>query len=598
MSTRRVPGRPAPGVLPFLLACAALVLVPGTVRTATPASLLSVRFTGNASISGGDLRAAVPLRRGDVLSDSAVGRAVLAVTRVYRERSYFGARALPSLVGHTDDSSGADLLLTISEGEPAAFGRIEFNGAAAVPGDRLRALFGSGPGDPLTADRIESGLAALLREYDSRGYPFARAGVSGIGPEPAGGPGDGGGGAPGAGAMRVTVSVDEGGSVSIGEIRVEGNTETDRGVIVRESRMDLPVPYDPGRVSRFAQRLRRLGLFSSVKEPVLFAARPGHGLLVTVSEGRTNVFDGVVGYAPPPSGETGGSVTGRAAVAMRNLFGTGRKLEAEWARDGRSTQEIRLAYEEPWVFGVPVNLGAGFSQRQQDSTFVDRRVSASAEYLISASVSLAAVGEQKRIIPSAGPAGSGIPGSVATTGGVVLRYDTRDDRETPRRGVNYRAEFRSGARKPSGTSAGATRGTLRHIGFDLDLYLRVREEQVVKFGLHGREVSTASPEPGDLYRLGGFRTLRGFREDRYSGTRVAWGTVEYRFIVEGKSFFYGFLDPGYVSAPAPPVDLFTFGYGLGVRLETGLGLVGVSFALGRGDPVSETKIHFGLINEF
>ncbi len=597
MSTRRAPGRPAPGVLPFLLACAALVPVPGAARTAPPASLLAVRFTGNASVSGGDLRAAVPLRRGDLLTDSAVRSAVLAVTGLYRERSYFAARAVPSLVGHADDSSGADLLLTISEGVPATFGRIEFRGAAAIPGDRLRAVFGSGPGDPLTGERIESGVAALLREYDSRGYPFASAGVSGIGPEGREGD-DGPGGAAGGGAMTVTVTVDEGGGVSIGEIRVEGNTETDRGVIVRESRMDLPVPYDPGRVSRFAQRLRRLGLFSSVKEPVLFAARPGHGLLVAVSEGRTNVFDGVVGYAPPPPGETGGSVTGRAAVAMRNLFGSGRKLEAEWAREGRSTQEIRLAYEEPWAFGFPVNLGAGFLQRQQDSTFVDRRVSASAEYLISASVSLAAVGEQKRIIPAAGPAGSGVPGSVATTGGVVLRYDTRDDRETPRSGVNYRAEFRSGARKPSGAPAGAARGTLRHIGFDLDLYVLVREEQVVKLGLHGREVSTASPEPGDLYRLGGFRTLRGFREDRYSGTRVAWGTVEYRFIVEGKSFFYGFLDPGYVSAPPPPGEVFTFGYGIGVRLETGLGLVGVSFALGRGDPVSDTKIHFGLINEF
>ncbi len=597
MSIRRARGRPAPGLLRVVLACSAFLVLPGAARSAPPATLLSVQFSGNASIPSADLRAAVPLRRGDVLSDSALRRVVSAVTALYNERSFYAARVGAAPVGHTDDSSAADLLVSVVEGVPATFGRIEFRGAAAIPAERLRSVFGSGPGDPLTTARIESGLAALLEEYDRRGYPFANAAVAGIGPG-GGREGDPGGDGPTAGSMDVTVSVDEAGSVSIGEIRVEGNTETDRGVIVRESRMDLPVPYDPVRVSRFAQRLRRLGLFSSVRDPILFAARPGHGLLVRVSEGRTNVFDGVVGYAPPLPDETGGSVTGRVAVAMRNLFGTGRKLEAEWARDGRSTQEIRLGYEEPWAFGFPVNIGAGFSQRQQDSTFVDRRVSASVEYLISASVSLAAVGEQKRIIPSAGPPGSGVPGSVATTGGVVLRYDTRDDRETPRSGVSYRAEFRSGTRKPSGGASASTRGSLRHIAFDLDVFIPVREEQVAKLGLHGREVSTGSPEPGDLYRLGGFRTLRGFREDRYSGTRIAWGTAEYRFIVEGKSFFYGFFDPGYVSGPPPAADLFTFGYGLGVRLETGLGLVGVSFALGKGDPVSETKIHFGLINDF
>jgi outer membrane protein insertion porin family len=116
--------------------------------------------------------------------------------------------------------------------------------------------------------------------------------------------------------------------------------------------------------------------------------------------------------------------------------------------------------------------------------------------------------------------------------------------------------------------------------------------------LHGREVSTASPGPGDLYRLGGFRTLRGFREDQFMGTQTAWGSVEYRFLAGGRSFFYGFFDPGYVAGDATAGDLFTYGYGIGMRLETGIGLIGVSFALGEGQPVAETKIHFGLINDF
>jgi outer membrane protein insertion porin family len=45
-------------------------------------------------------------------------------------------------------------------------------------------------------------------------------------------------------------------------------------------------------------------------------------------------------------------------------------------------------------------------------------------------------------------------------------------------------------------------------------------------------------------------------------------------------------------------DGFKTGYGIGIQVETGLGVMGVSFALGEGDSFSNGKIHFGLINEF
>ena len=46
------------------------------------------------------------------------------------------------------------------------------------------------------------------------------------------------------------------------------------------------------------------------------------------------------------------------------------------------------------------------------------------------------------------------------------------------------------------------------------------------------------------------------------------------------------------------IESFKIGYGLGINLETALGVLGVSYALGSGDAVNEGKIHFGLINEF
>ncbi len=43
---------------------------------------------------------------------------------------------------------------------------------------------------------------------------------------------------------------------------------------------------------------------------------------------------------------------------------------------------------------------------------------------------------------------------------------------------------------------------------------------------------------------------------------------------------------------------FKIGYGLGINLETGIGVLGVNFGIAEGDSFSDGKIHFGILNEF
>jgi hypothetical protein len=40
------------------------------------------------------------------------------------------------------------------------------------------------------------------------------------------------------------------------------------------------------------------------------------------------------------------------------------------------------------------------------------------------------------------------------------------------------------------------------------------------------------------------------------------------------------------------------GYGIGGRIETALGILGVSYALGQGDTFMTDRIHSGLVNDF
>jgi outer membrane protein assembly factor BamA len=121
---------------------------------------------------------------------------------------------------------------------------------------------------------------------------------------------------------------------------------------------------------------------------------------------------------------------------------------------------------------------------------------------------------------------------------------------------------------------------------------------------HGRRISSSEkfiPIP-DQYRLGGTRSLRGYREDQFRGSTIAWSNMEYRYILGPRSRAFVFCDVGYYHAEnsnGVSEDL-KIGYGFGVRLETGLGIMGIDYGLAYGEKTGLMSglLHVGLVNEF
>lgn len=111
-------------------------------------------------------------------------------------------------------------------------------------------------------------------------------------------------------------------------------------------------------------------------------------------------------------------------------------------------------------------------------------------------------------------------------------------------------------------------------------------------------------DQSDMYRLGGTNTIRGYVENQFIATKAAWSNLEYRFATGRESFFFAFLDGGYIFrqsdqiAGVPSLSLSAYGYGVGAQVETGIGILKASYALGKGDSFANGKVHFGIVNQF
>ena len=553
----------------------------------------SIAVSGNQHASEQDILSWVSLRSGATFSAAKLDNDLAVIRSEYRSLGFLNCRPSPGGLFWSDDSSRIDITLEVLEGPLTLIGSFSVAGNSALESTAILGQFDLKPDMPFDQDMLEVDIAALLVRYERLGYPFAQCRIESIRIDEK----------EHQHLLDVGLSIDEGTRLRIDEILVEGNTETQASVVVRETRLADGELFNPGKISKIRDRLRRLNIFSEVSEPELFVRDTSGGLRIRVKEGTTNTFDGIVGYIPASDPGQSGFVTGLASVTMRNLFGTGRKLHFRWQREDRYSQELGVRYVEPWVFAQPLNIGGGFFQRQQDTTYVKREFSLRGELMLSEEFSIGLLGGWESVIPSVSVAPGRVSRMSTTTIGVELLYDTRNDTYSPTSGARYRTDYHYGRKKVRDAGPTSSSGVQRFT-IDLDFFVMPFQRQVIAVGLHGRDLQSTAVEESEYYRFGGTHSLRGYRENQFLGSRIAWSNSEYRFLLTRKSFLYGFVDTGYYFRPGnsarsvSSADGFKTGYGIGIQVETGLGVMGVSFALGEGDSFSNGKIHFGLINEF
>jgi outer membrane protein insertion porin family len=503
----------------------------------------------------------------------------------------------------SNDSSKFDIILEIDEGYPVVINNIYLDGIDTTSGMNIIKQFNYLKGQVFNQQEIELNIEQLLTGFENSGYPFAKIQITSVN------------------VYQDSVNKENfadlylniisGELNKIDRIEIRGNTSTKDYVIIRELRIESGEPYMQNKIEEFPKRLNRLRFFEPVSIPQFYINSKKEGvLLVEVKEKNTNNFDGIIGYIPPGKDESSGYVTGLVNISLRNLFGTGRAASIKWNKYNRNSQELDLRYLEPWLFSFPLNVNLGLYQRIQDTTYVQRKIEGSLDYLATEDISAGVMFASETVVPTvrANPVFTVYNSSYVTTG-ANLKIDTRDDPYAPTEGILFINSYSFSIKTINGpveyfTPSLSTSVDLQRFASSFYIFYELFSRQIVALGLNAKELRGLSFENSDLYRLGGTNSLRGYREEQFLGSRIFWSNLEYRALLTRRSYGFVFFDTGYYLRPEEPdrnipkSEEFLYGFGLGLNLETALGVLRVSYALGEGDTFSDGKIHFGVLNEF
>ena len=573
-----------------------LFLYNGELFAQNSAVIKKVLFKGDFNLAAKDLLTASKIVPNQRYYKQLIPQAVNKIENYFTSKGYLFSRVDSVQTIFTNDSSAVNIVFWINSGRQTLWGAISINSDSLNP-EYYKKYTQELQKSNYSEMQLEAAIDQMLEAAADSGYPFAEADVGDI-------------------VLRkeeknnyadINIHIHENHKTYLSNILFEGNKNTKDYVMLRELGLEKGAVYSKKELDKALNVLRKLTILRSVEPPQLYKAEGDSvDVLIKVEEGNSTNFDGVIGYMPanPADENSKGYFTGTVDISFNNLFGTARAFSVNWKKADTLSEEFHVRYLEPWIFGWPVNLSLGLDRTVRDTLYIEWNYNFNLYMRLLKDLTLFTEVRQRSVTPdSAASYHNRLTSNDITDLQIGLQYDTRDYRLNPMAGLFYKASFTYGLKKIKGPAYIIEEDDLQTINelqsyeMIFEWYQNIWKNQVIALKLTGLHISGSNIQMSDYFWFGGFKTIRGYRENQFFGDMVAWTNIEYRFLVGRNSRIFLFNDWGYYDNPQTEGTVLT-GYGMGIRFETGLGILEVAYGLGKKDSFSEGKIHFGIINNF
>ena len=350
---------------------------------------------------------------------------------------------------------------------------------------------------------------------------------------------------------------------------------------------------------------------------------------------RSSQVNVLIGFVP------GNTITGKAQITadvhldLKNSLGNGESILLNWQQLQPQSPRLNLGFSKPYVFNSNFGIDFSFNLLKRDSSYLQLNGIFGLQYMISSNKTFKVFYENESDFLLVGGIDTNqiiyskqLPANIDVSSGNVgigYHFVNTNYRLNPRKGNELDITASGGIKKTSKNNDVVNLKDPLNPNFDFNsLYdsikLKTYRFKVVATAAHYfplGKMSTfkatanigflESPQnfQNELFRIGGYKILRGFDDESIYANQYAVFSGEYRYLLGTNSYFFGFSDLGFTKTKFNAVQYsnsFISG-GIGLEFETKFGLLNLSYAVGKRNDVNfdirnSSKIHFGYINYF
>lgn len=396
---------------------------------------------------------------------------------------------------------------------------------------------------------------------------------------------------------KVEISVFKGDKRLINGFVLKGYTKVPKRFVKNLEKEFVGKKYDNENLLKINSRLENHPFVLLERTPQTLFTKDSTEIYLTLQKKKSNNFDGILGFGNNDKQKI--SFTGSINLNLKNVFNSFESISLYWQRNQQSGQNFDLQTDIPYLFGSNVGANLNMNIYRQDSTFANVKFRPSLYYQLTAKQKIGARGnfEISSVLDDTYTSGQDF-----SKKGVGVFYEFTETSEEPlfvyKTKLIAELDLLSSYYQNLDKTYQQNRYYLfaeRNFHLKGNHYFNIKAESAMLNS--GGEVTT-----NELFRIGGYNSLRGFNEQSLYTDFYGFGSAEYRYLVSNQAFFdvFGQLANVRNSTLKTTSKLYSFGVGFNFILPIGLMTFQVSNGQEFGNPFKfqDTKIHWGIVSKF
>lgn len=455
-------------------------------------------------------------------------------------------------------------------------------------------------GDSLVFDNFQAlnnRIERILRSYHNNGYPFASASskVKAVTDS----------------CIRLEMHITPGVLIKMDTVIIK-----QQKAIVNTSFMMTYLDikknsvFNHQKIKSIRKKIRQLEFIKLTSSPRLTFQDNKAIVTLNVEKTASNAFDGIIGFTTQNENEL--KLTGKAMIDLKNPLGYGERVFLNWTAPGNESQSLDIELNIPYILQTPFGADIQFNLYKQDSSYINISFRSGVQYRFSynQSASVFFKLQSSNVVKQVINYDNTMTLPYQTTGvGAAYHYKDFDHPVLPHRGWMLEAEFTGGTKRFLDNSSVSNdvydslkiRNSTAELFVKAEYYFNPLKRSVILLQSETRYLNDDQIANNQLYRLGGINNLKGFDEDIFRLSAYSMFQLEYRFLLERRSFISLFGNTA-ITQDINKTIQYPFGFGAGIAFQTEGGLFKLYYALGKQktQPVlfRNSKVHFGFTSRF
>ncbi len=412
---------------------------------------------------------------------------------------------------------------------------------------------------------IESFLEQTLHLLEEKGYSFAKVKLNSINREQY--------------QLSAELEVQKNSIRKINTIVIKQSEKNKfpKGHLTQINRKYKNTLFNLKSLEQIRRDFEKFTFVNQLKYPELLATKDTTRVYVYLERKNSNTFDGFIGFN---NNETRFTLNGYLDIQLENILAKGEQIHVFWKSDGNDQKTFNASFELPYLFNSPIGMQTELQIFRQDTTFQNTKTTVGLHYILknNSKIKLGYRTTQSSVIQNNNMSIEGFNSTFITLG-----YENNNV-------ILVKNKFRTSLSNITTIGSGKrlitidtnTPGKQFQIDLKNKLLFKINNKHSLYIDNQNHYLLSDEYVENELYRFGGFNSIRGFRENSIAAYLLTTFLTEYHYALTPKLYVHSILDLAYFETSLnnfPKKNNLT-GLGFGIGVQTNNGLLRIAVANG------------------